>query len=215
MGSRQRHPEPWTHRRPGSPDRSDAGDNSQCPGIDYLEGQPVRDIDTGRPVLPRRPPACAGRGVKVRPPADQGCAAVDHARPCRDAELAEYAAHVGVDGPLADVELGGDLLVRAPERHERRNLEQERIARWWTSHSGIPLPPVVREMFPNPTSSEVTGGLLPLSVQLMNQAEYLAHGRTPLPRTPNERSCVECPPVCDLDVEKSVPDPKQPSSAID
>jgi len=42
---------------------------------------------------------------------------------CRDTELAEYAAHVGGDGPLADVELGGDLFIEAPECHERRDLE--------------------------------------------------------------------------------------------
>jgi hypothetical protein len=48
--------------------------------------------------VPRRgtPPGQGNSSVEVRPPADQRCAAVDHARPCRDAELAEYARRTWV-----------------------------------------------------------------------------------------------------------------------
>jgi hypothetical protein len=109
----------------------DAGDDSQCPGIDRLDLVGELGRCTAHPSL-----SPARSWVEVRPPSitetsalvgdgASGLSGVRSGRPCPcgDTELAEYVVHVGGDGPLADVELGGDLLVKAPERHERRNLE--------------------------------------------------------------------------------------------
>jgi hypothetical protein len=109
----------------------DAGDDSQCPGIDRLDLVGELGRCTAHPSL-----SPARSWVEVRPPSitetsalvgdgASGLSGVRSGRPCPcgDTELAEYVVHVGGDGPLADVELGGDLLVEAPEGHERRDLE--------------------------------------------------------------------------------------------
>jgi hypothetical protein len=115
----------------------DAGDDSQCPGIDRLDlvGEPGRctahpSLSPARSWVEVRPPSITETSLLpwvMARPADQGCAAVDHARV--ETPSLQNTPCTGDDGPLADVELGGDLLVKAPERHERRNLEQKRIAR--------------------------------------------------------------------------------------